>query len=863
MRDDHLTSGDAGSPWAVVAAVLVGGATVTIALLTQAGGWLVDQVLLLSGLDRFVPLWPLAALFTVLLIGAATLPLALVPRSTTIRAAGRGWLVGALAMGVLGLLRTIPPVHHEAYLAALAVTAALLALLAHRLSPRLAPAPRPARPGPLPPPGWHTTPPGWPTTPPGPTGAGPGPTGAGPESSGEQPVPTPGGDRAEPVGDPPGTAGPDPAAPPASRPTPVTLLGIAGGLVLLMPWVRFGALGGLLETVLAGLAAAAVGALAAELLDARFWGHHEVGEPPRPARLVLLGGLVAGVVLLLVGAGTGQSGAQLPLLLTLPPAAFALAALRALARRTDRRHGRLPTAWLVGLGVFGPLAFTDPEEVTLLLSGSRDIPFWVAVTTGAGLLVALLLSAAYAVVLARPSARPPRRATAWTTAVVMLLTVGVGGVVAGQPGLHGERLFVVLREQADLTGLPAGAGKAGRDARAEEVYRRLVDTAERTQADLRRDLRRLGLDHTAYYLVNAIEVDGGPVTRAWLSTRPEVAKVLVSQRLRPLPVPDGTTRGDASAPTGPPWNITMIGADRVWSELAVTGAGVTVGSSDSGVDGGHPTLAPGFRGGDDSWFDPWNDTRTPTDRSGHGTHTAGSAVGRGGIGVAPGAQWVGCVNLDRNLGSPAAYLDCLQFMLAPFPPGGDPFAQGRPARAPEILTNSWGCPPIEGCDPRVLLPAVDALEAAGILVVAAAGNTGPYCRSIQDPPAPYPDVLTVGAVDERRRVTDFSSRGPTPSGVNKPDLVAPGADVLSAMPGGGYATLAGTSMATPQVAGVVALMWSANPDLVGDLDRTRRILRETATPIDAPTGSGNCGGTANVAGAGLVDAYAAVEAARD
>ncbi|TBL31257.1 hypothetical protein EYA84_21515, partial [Verrucosispora sp. SN26_14.1] len=188
MRDDHLTSGDAGSPWAVVAAVLVGGATVTIALLTQAGGWLVDQVLLLSGLDRFVPLWPLAALFTVLLIGAATLPLALVPRSTTIRAAGRGWLVGALAMGVLGLLRTIPPVHHEAYLAALAVTAALLALLAHRLSPRLAPAPRPARPGPLPPPEWHTTPPGWPTTPPGPTGAVPGPTGAGPESSGEQPV---------------------------------------------------------------------------------------------------------------------------------------------------------------------------------------------------------------------------------------------------------------------------------------------------------------------------------------------------------------------------------------------------------------------------------------------------------------------------------------------------------------------------------------------------------------------------------------------------------------------------------------------------------------------------------------------------
>ncbi|BCJ59959.1 hypothetical protein Jiend_33810 [Micromonospora endophytica] len=180
-------------------------------------------------------------------------------------------------------------------------------------------------------------------------------------------------------------------------------------------------------------------------------------------------------------------------------------------------------------------------------------------------------------------------------------------------------------------------------------------------------------------------------------------------------------------------------------------------------------------------------------------------------------------------------------------------------RAPEILTNSWGCPPVEGCDPRALRPAADALEAAGILVVAAAGNTGPFCGSVQDPPAPYPDVLTVGAVDEQRRVTDFSGRGPAPDGSTKPDLMAPGADVLSAMPGGGYATLDGTSMATPQVAGVVALMWSANPELVGDLDRTRQLLRDTATPVQA--GQRDCGGERNVVGAGLVDAYAAVQAA--
>ncbi|GIJ28694.1 hypothetical protein Vqi01_38560 [Micromonospora qiuiae] len=805
MRADDSTPGNAGSPWAVAAVVLVGCWAVAITVSVQGGGWLVDQVLLIGGLDRLVPLWPGLCLLTVLLIGTATLPLALVPRAPAIRAIGRAWLVGTLALGALGLLRAIPPVHHEAYLTALAATAALLALIVRWLTRRV-----------------------------GTTG-----------DSGRDPVVS---------------GSPNP-------PQVVTLLAAAAGLALLLPWVWIGALGGLLETIIAGLAAAALGALAGALLDARFWGHFAAGEPPRPARLVLVGGLVAGVVLLLIGAGTGQSGTQLPLLVTLPPAGFALAALHASDRRRAQDHrrsrfaGRTPATWLVGLGVFGPLAFTDPEEISLLLVTSRDVPFWVAVAAGAGLVVAVLLAIAYGLWLARPSARPPRRAVAAATAVALLVSVAGVAITAGQPGLHGEQLFVVLREQADLGGLPGGTGKAGRDARAEQVYQRLVATAERTQADLRRELRRLRLGHTPYYLVNAIEVDGGPVVRAWLASRPEVDRVLVSQRLRPLPAPAGTAGGNAPAPTSPPWNITLIGADRVWSELDVTGAGVTVGSSDSGVDARHPALAEGFRGGDDSWFDPWNGTRTPTDHSGHGTHTAGSAVGRGGIGVAPAADWVGCVNLDRNLGNPAFYLDCLQFMLAPFPPGGDPFTDGRPARAPEILTNSWGCPPLEGCDPRVLRPAVDALEAAGILVVAAAGNTGPFCGSVQDPPAPYPDVLTVGAVDAQRRVTQFSSRGPATAGVAKPDLMAPGADVLSAMPGGGYARLDGTSMATPQVAGVVALIWSANPDLVGDLGRTRQILRSTATPVQAGQRGDNCGGEENVVGAGLVDAYAAVKAA--
>ncbi|MGW4678984.1 S8 family serine peptidase [Micromonospora taraxaci] len=828
------------SPWPAVAAVFVGCWTVAVTVAVQSGGWVTDQVMLGFGRDRVGWLWPVLGLAAVVLVGTPALLLAVVPRSTTVRATGRVWFVGAVALAVLTALRVVPPVHHEAYLAALAAVATLTALVVRRSARRQAyPGPAAAV-----------------------SGAAPTENSNAARVEAGDTAPVEAGDAARIGAEPAGRA---------HRPGAVPLLAVAAGLATLLPWAWLGALGGLLETMLALLASAALGLLAATLLDATFWSRFAVGRPPRPGRLVLVGGLVAGVALLLLAAGTGQSGAQLPALWTLPPAGFALAALWAAAWRPTvdpadaARAGRTATGWLVGLTALGPLAFTDPEEISLLLIGTRDVPFWVAAATGAGLAVAVLVAIGYAVLLARPSARTPNRRVAAVTAVVLLVAFGVVDLGPGQPGLYGERLLVVLRAQADLTGLPTGAaGRAGRDARATEVYRRLVATAEQSQADLVRELNRLRLDPVSYYLVNAVEVDGGPAVRAWLARRPEVDRVLISQRLRPLPAPAGQSRGTAPKPTGPEWNISQIGADKVWSQLGVTGSGIVVGSSDSGVDGTHPALRAQFRGGNDSWYDPWDGTRSPTDQGGHGTHTVGSAVGRDGIGVAPDAQWVGCVNLDRNLGSPGHYLDCLQFMLAPFPTGGDPFTDGRPERAPQVLTNSWGCPSIEGCDRRVLRPATAALDAAGIFVVAAAGNTGPWCASIDDPPAPFPDVLTVGAVDSQGRVAEFSSRGPVP-GVGKPDVLAPGVNVVSAMPGGTYAALDGTSMATPQVAGVVALMWSANPALVGDLTRTRQILRDTATAATPTYRSRNpsddCGTPSNVTGAGQVDAYAAVSAA--
>ncbi len=640
-------------------------------------------------------------------------------------------------------------------------------------------------------------------------------------------------------------------------------LALALGVLISAPWVVVGALGTWVEVALSLLETLAAGLVSAALVGAVFF--YDEGLPgERPFWSAVVGGAVFAALLPGLMAGRGYWIQGNAIWLALLPAGLAAATLLTLGERPRR------AAW--GVIAFFLLAFLLPLAWTEGLEGDWMIDE-MAVAWAPAALAGLLLAFAVGLValaarrgLAQLVARPAILAG---VGAGLLLAVGALCGVFGQPGVQPDTFFVVMDSQADTA---FARSIPDRDARYRAVYEALTTHALADQAGLRAWLDGRDVAYTPYYLVNGLEVTShNLLLRRQIAARPDVARVLDSPQTRPLPgavKPLNLLPGATYTPGNLSWGVDSIDADAIWEQYGVTGEGVVVGLADSGADWRHPALRSQYLGSEGShdytWLDPWYGTLEPTDTGGHGTHTLGTVLGQGGIGVAPGAQWIACRNLARNLGNPATYLDCMQFLFAPYPQGGDPFSDGDPARGADVTNNSWGCPPEEGCDGLTLPVAVRHLADAGQMFVVSAGNEGPACSTVWAP-ANAEAALSVGAVDAGSQIAFFSSRGPVlvdGSGSMKPEIVAPGVDVISSTPGGGYGQSSGTSMAGPHVTGLVALLWSANPALVGDVDTTAQIIMETAAYIPAPDLCGADTGTQNnVYGAGIVVAPAAVERA--
>jgi subtilisin family serine protease len=433
--------------------------------------------------------------------------------------------------------------------------------------------------------------------------------------------------------------------------------------------------------------------------------------------------------------------------------------------------------------------------------------------------------------------------------------------------------LVVLAEQADLSPATVLPTKL---AKGRFVFDSLREVANRTQAPIVALLRQRGISYQSFWIVNMIHVTGNRALLEELAARADVKQIDANPYVRSaLPVP---TAFDNAQPTGVEWNVTKVKAPQVW-KLGYKGQGRVVAGADTGVQWDHPALKIHFRGWDGTKgnFDyNWHDASpqhspTPVDPHGHGTFTVSEMVGDDGagnqIGVAPGAKWIACRNMDANgTGSPTSYSECFQFMIAPYPVHGKP-SQGKPALAPDSINNSWICPPSEGCSTNTLLQIVNNVRAAGIFPAMAAGNSGPSCSSISDPPAIYQSSVSVGALDSSNAIASFSSRGPvTADGSNrrKPDLSAPGVNVRGAVPTNGYQSgWSGTSMAAPHVAGGIALVWQAKPSLVGKIDATEARLAKTAVHLKSNETCGGISGQTipnNTFGYGLLNLYRAVVA---
>lgn len=257
-----------------------------------------------------------------------------------------------------------------------------------------------------------------------------------------------------------------------------------------------------------------------------------------------------------------------------------------------------------------------------------------------------------------------------------------------------------------------------------------------------------------------------------------------------------------------------IGANEPWNK-EIQGEGITVAVIDTGINPHNDFTKPknriiGFK-------DFVNNKSDPYDDNGHGTHVSGIIASSGYssrgkyMGVAPKANLLSIKALDENgSGNTSNIINAITWVI-----------ETKSEYNTKILNLSLGSPANNPCSKDPLCKAVSKAVNSGLVVVVAAGNSGPLSNSILSPGI-NPDVITVGAIDDKRTVehnddiiASFSSRGPTVDGLQKPDLVAPGVNIMSTSnkTPDSYITLSGTSMAAPFISGSVALLMGKNKSI--------------------------------------------------
>ncbi|MFC8616651.1 S8 family serine peptidase [Micromonospora purpureochromogenes] len=388
----------------------------------------------------------------------------------------------------------------------------------------------------------------------------------------------------------------------------------------------------------------------------------------------------------------------------------------------------------------------------------------------------------------------------------------------------------------------------------------LKKTAADSQARIRGELDGAGAKYQTFWATNAIKVSSGSQAMAQsFAAHPEVEGLYAPVAYT---LPEITKGSDEKTANALEWGIANINADDVWSRYGVKGAGITVANIDSGVQFDHPALVNSYRGnnGDGTfdhnynWFRAAGTCAVPCDPNGHGTHTMGTMAGADGanqIGVAPEVRWIaanGCCPTD------AALISSGEWMLEPRDLNGQNPDAGK---RPNIINNSWGTELPSNAP--FMEDVTQAWTASGIFGTWSNGNNGSACQT-SGSPGSRTSNYSAGAYDINDTIASFSSRGAGQDGELKPNLAAPGVNVRSSVPGGGYASFSGTSMAAPHLAGAIALLWSAAPALVGDVAATRALLDNSAVDkADA-----QCGGSTddnNVYGEGRLDALALLDSA--